>query len=55
MKRNRFVEAMATLLLVLAAAGCHRTAQAVKADTSRALHKTGEGLEKAGDKIDRHR
>jgi hypothetical protein len=55
MKGNRFVLCMVTLLFMLAAVGCHNTAQGVKADTSRALHKTGEGLDKAGDKIDRHR
>ena len=32
--------------------GCHNTAQGVKADTKKALHKTGHGIEKAGDKID---
>jgi hypothetical protein len=55
LKGNRFVLCMVTLLFMLAAVGCHNTAQGVKADTSRALHKTGEGLDKAGDKIDRHR
>jgi predicted small secreted protein len=41
-------------LLGLAIAGCHNTAQGVKADTGRALDKVGQKLEKAGDKIDRH-
>lgn len=41
-------------LLGLAIAGCHNTAQGVKADTRRALDKVGQKLEKAGDKIDRH-
>jgi hypothetical protein len=40
--------------LMLAITGCHNTAQGVKADTRRALDKMGEGLEKAGDKIDGH-
>jgi predicted small secreted protein len=55
MKGNRFVLWTVTLLFVLLAIGCHNTAQGVKADTKRALDKTGEGLEKAGDKIDGHK
>jgi predicted small secreted protein len=46
---------MAALLLVVAAAACHNTARGVRADTKRALDKTGAGLEKAGDKIGGHR
>jgi predicted small secreted protein len=42
-------------LLMLATAACHNTAQGVKADTQRALDKTGKALERAGDKIDGHR
>jgi predicted small secreted protein len=30
---------------------CHNTARGVKADTSRALEKTGQKIEKLGDKI----
>jgi hypothetical protein len=37
------------------AVGCHNTAQGVKADTKRALDKTGEKLQKTGDKIDDRR
>jgi hypothetical protein len=39
--------------LLVAAVGCHNTAQGVKADTKKALDKTGEKLERAGDKIDK--
>src|SRR4029077_16272904 len=49
--RRRFLGGWTGLLLVLAAAGCHNTARGVKADTSRALVRTGQGLEKAGDRI----
>jgi hypothetical protein len=45
---------VAAALLMLAIAGCHNTAQGVKADTRRALEKTGQKLEKAGDKIEGH-
>jgi|HubBroStandDraft_6_1064221.scaffolds.fasta_scaffold3101013_1 hypothetical protein len=40
------------VLLFLAAAGCHNTAEGVKADTRNALDKTGHALQKAGDKVD---
>ena len=51
---NRF---QSTLLVVaafsmLAVAGCHNTAQGVKADTRNALDKSGHELQKAGDKVD---
>jgi hypothetical protein len=36
-------------------AGCHNTARGVRADARRALEKTGQELEKAGEKIDRHK
>jgi predicted small secreted protein len=55
MNAHRRIRGMAGLLLLLAAASCHNTAQGVKEDTKRALDKTGAGLEKAGDKIDGHR
>ncbi len=31
--------------------GCRHTAEGVKADTKRAVEKTGKGIEKAGEKI----
>ena len=40
-------------LSMLSVAGCHNTAQGVKADTRNALDKTGHELQKAGDKVDR--
>jgi hypothetical protein len=51
---NRFQSALlvAGALLMLAVYGCHDTWQGVKTDTRRALDKTGQKLEKAGDKID---
>jgi hypothetical protein len=49
-----FLPSVATTLLMLATAACHNTAQGVKADTRRALDKTGKALERAGDKIDGH-
>lgn len=53
---NRFQSTLLVVaaLLMLSIAGCHNTAQGVKADTRNALDKTGRGLEKAGDKIDGH-
>ena len=53
---NRFESALllAAALLMLVTAACHNTAQGVKADTRRALDKTGKALERAGDKIDGH-
>ena len=41
------------LVCFVASVGCHNTARGVKDDTARALHKTGEKLEKAGSKVDR--
>ena len=54
---NRFKSALLLVatLLTVATAACHNTAQGVKADTRRALDKTGKALERAGDKIDGHR
>ena len=40
-------------LSMLSVAGCHNTAQGVKADTRNALDKTGHEIQKAGDKVDR--
>ncbi|HEY8042300.1 MAG TPA: hypothetical protein VIF15_21000 [Polyangiaceae bacterium] len=37
------------------AGGCHNTARGVKEDTAHALHKSGEKIEKAGDKLDHRR
>jgi len=51
---NRFESALLLAATVLAIAACHNTAQGVKADTRRALDKTGRALEKAGDKVDGH-
>lgn len=39
---------------LLGVAACHNTFQGVKEDTRRDLDKTGQKLEKAGDKIDGH-
>ncbi len=50
-RHHRIVLACLTVSFV-AVVGCHNTAQGVKADTTKALHKTGEKLEKTGDKID---
>lgn len=48
---TRTTATWAGLLLLLAAAGCHNTAQGIRADTGRAVVKTGHGPEKAGDRI----
>ena len=53
MKRFGFV-LVAVGVVMLAIAGCHNTFQGVKEDTRRDLDKTGQKLEKAGDKIDGH-
>ena len=52
---KRFLEAVALLIAVSAMAmttGCPNTAHGVKADTKRALDKTGQKLEDTADKID---
>jgi hypothetical protein len=36
----------------LAATGCRNTYNGVKADTKNAVHKTGHGVEKAGEKME---
>lgn len=33
-------------------AGCRNTANGVRADTKKVLHKTGHGIQKAGKKIE---
>ena len=56
MNRSRALHgSICMLLLLLGAAACHNTARGVREDTSRALQKTGEGLEKAGDRIGGHK
>jgi predicted small secreted protein len=46
---RRFSLALFGLILL---AGCHNTAQGVKADTKRAVEKTGHAVEKTGEKIE---
>ncbi len=36
----------------LSALGCHHTGQGIKADVKNDVHKTGEGIEHVGEKID---
>lgn len=40
------------MLGALAAGGCRHTWDGAKADTKRVVQKTGEGIEKAGQKIE---
>jgi len=52
MNRYQSTLLVAATLSLASLAGCHNTAQGVKADTRNALDKTGQELQKAGDKID---
>jgi hypothetical protein len=47
---NRVCGALA--LGAFASLGCHHTWEGVKEDTHTAVQKTGEGMEKVGEKID---
>jgi predicted small secreted protein len=40
------------LALGVLSAGCRNTANGVRADTKKVLHKTGHGVQKAGKKIE---
>jgi len=40
------------LALGILSAGCRNTANGVKADSKKVVHKTGQGIQKAGKKIE---
>ena len=40
------------IALGVLSAGCRNTANGVRADTKKVLHKTGHGIQKAGKKIE---
>jgi len=40
------------LALAVVSLGCRNTANGVRADTKKVLHKTGHGLQKAGKKVE---
>ncbi|MBK6697914.1 MAG: entericidin EcnAB [Myxococcales bacterium] len=49
----RLVAAWCLSLVVLLGSGCRNTADGIKADTKRAVEKTGKGVEKVGEKIEK--
>jgi predicted small secreted protein len=49
----RVITAIVFLSVLAPTAGCHNTARGIKADTAHALHKTGEKVDRAADKIRR--
>ncbi len=52
MNRGPSAHVVGAALITLAMAGCHNTAQGVKADTQRAIEKIDRKLDKEGHKME---
>lgn len=50
---TRLVAVVCLSAVVLSGSGCRNTADGIKADTKRAVEKTGKGVEKVGEKIEK--